>query len=131
MIEFLSSFKLNEVHKVNSTFNDDSKNIICFRGGPNFGRETVGTISNFYPVFWLCNNCDVINARNSLFLETNKINQFMQFSIKINTAKLLFIHLVLTQYGCLNGHLPFHCNIRQLVCQFNFLIRKFLGSERL
>ena len=86
--------------------------------------------SNFYPIFRLCNNCHVMNTRKVLFWETTKINQFMQFSIDTNTAKLLFIHLVLTQYGCLSVHLPFHRNIRQLVCHFNFLIRKFLGSER-
>ena len=33
----------------------------------------------------------------------------MQFSIGTNTAKLLFIHLVQTQYGCLRVNLPFHC----------------------
>ena len=83
-------------------------------------------ISNFYPILWLRNNCDVINTRNILFLETDKINQFMQFSIDIYTAKLLFIQLVLAQYGCLWVYLPFHCNIRQVVCHFNFLVRKFL-----
>ena len=53
----------------------------------------------------------------------------MQFSIDINTFKLLFIHLALTQYGYLSVHLPFDCNIRQLVRHLRFLIRKFLGSE--
>ena len=48
------------------------------------------------PYIWLRDNCDVINTKNVLFLETNKGNQFMQFSIGTNTAKLLFIHLVLT-----------------------------------
>ena len=35
----------------------------------------------------------------------------MQFSIGTNTAKLLFIHPVLTQYGCLRVNLPFHCKV--------------------
>ena len=30
-IKFLSSFKLNEIHKVDSPFNEDPKNIIFFR----------------------------------------------------------------------------------------------------
>ena len=31
MIEFSSSLKLNEIHKVDSPFNEDPKNIIFFR----------------------------------------------------------------------------------------------------
>ena len=42
MIEFSSSFKLNEIHKVDSPFNEDPKNIIFFHGGPNFRGRNVG-----------------------------------------------------------------------------------------
>ena len=42
MIEFSSSFKLNEIHKVDSPFNEDLKNIIISKGDPNFGGGTVG-----------------------------------------------------------------------------------------
>ena len=38
-------------------------------------------ISKFYLINWLHNICDVINTKTFVFLETNKINQFMQFSI--------------------------------------------------
>ena len=44
MIKFSSSFKLNEIHRVDSPFNKDPKNIIFFQGGPNFGG---GTASKF------------------------------------------------------------------------------------
>ena len=42
MIKFSSSFKLNEIHRVDSPFNEDPKNIIFFQGGPNFGGGTAG-----------------------------------------------------------------------------------------
>ena len=42
MVKFSSSFKLNEIHTVDSPFNDDPENIIFFQGGPNFGEETAG-----------------------------------------------------------------------------------------
>ena len=42
MIKFSSSFKLNEIHKVDSPFNEDPKNINFFQGGPNFGEGTDG-----------------------------------------------------------------------------------------
>ena len=42
MIKFSSSFKLNEIHTVDSPFNEDSKNIIFFQEGPNFGGGTAG-----------------------------------------------------------------------------------------
>ena len=85
----------------------------------------------FLPHIWLCDNCDAMNTRKVLFLETTEINQLMQFCIDVNKVKLLFIHLILTQYDCLSVRLPFHCNITQLVCHSDFLMRKFLGSERL
>ena len=47
MIIFSSSFKLNEIHKVDSPLNEDPKNIIFFQGGPNFGGRTAG---NFDPL---------------------------------------------------------------------------------
>ena len=40
MIKFSSSFKLNEIHRVDSPFNEDPKNIIFSQGGPNFGGGT-------------------------------------------------------------------------------------------
>ena len=42
MIKFSSSFKLNEIHKVDSPFNEDPKNINFFQRGPNFGGGTAG-----------------------------------------------------------------------------------------
>ena len=42
IIEFLSSLKLNEIHMVDSPFNEDPKNIIFFQGGPNFVERTAG-----------------------------------------------------------------------------------------
>ena len=53
MIKFPSSFKLNEIHLVDSSFNEDPKNIKFFKGVPNFGRGTTGK-------FWkMCNNRDI------------------------------------------------------------------------
>ena len=42
MIRFSTSFKLNEIHTVDSPFYKDPKNIIFFQGGPNFGGGTAG-----------------------------------------------------------------------------------------
>ena len=42
MIKFSSSFKLNEIHRVDSPFNENPKNIIFFQGGPNFRRGKAG-----------------------------------------------------------------------------------------
>ena len=42
MIKFSSSFKLNKLHLVDSRFYEDTKNIIFFHGGPNFGEGMVG-----------------------------------------------------------------------------------------
>ena len=42
MIEFSSSSQENEIHKVDSTFKEISKNIFFLQGGPNFWGETVG-----------------------------------------------------------------------------------------
>ena len=39
MIKFSSSLKLNEIHTVDSPFDEDFKNINFFQGGPNFGEE--------------------------------------------------------------------------------------------
>ena len=41
MIEFSSTFKLKEIHIVDSPFNEDPKNVILFQGGLNFGGGTV------------------------------------------------------------------------------------------
>ena len=40
--QFFMFSKLNEIHVVDSPFNEDSKNIIFFHGGPNFGGGTAG-----------------------------------------------------------------------------------------
>ena len=42
MIKFSSCFKLNQIHRVDSPFNEDPKNIIFFQGGPNFEGGTAG-----------------------------------------------------------------------------------------
>ena len=42
MIVFSSSLKLNEIHTVDSPFNENTKNIIFSIGGPDFGAGTVG-----------------------------------------------------------------------------------------
>ena len=42
VIKFSSSFKLNEIHTVDSHFNEDPKNIILFQGDPNIGRGMAG-----------------------------------------------------------------------------------------
>ena len=47
VIIFSSSFKFNEIHKVDSPFNEDPRNIIFFQGGPNFDAGTAG---NFDPL---------------------------------------------------------------------------------
>ena len=36
-----TSFKLNEIHTVDSPFNEDPRNIILFKEGPNLGGRTV------------------------------------------------------------------------------------------
>ena len=49
MIKFSNSFKLNEIHVVDSPFNEDPKNIIFFQGSPNFGEgwpENLGKMGN-------------------------------------------------------------------------------------
>ena len=42
MVKFSVSFKLNEINRVDSPFNEDPKNIIFFQGGPNFWGGTAG-----------------------------------------------------------------------------------------
>ena len=42
MIEFSSSLKSNEIHIVDSLFNEDPKNISFFQVGSNFGGGTAG-----------------------------------------------------------------------------------------
>ena len=42
MIEFSKFFLGNEIHMVDSPFNEDFKNIILFQGGSNFGGGTTG-----------------------------------------------------------------------------------------
>ena len=53
MIKFSSSLKLNEIHLVDSPFNEDPKNIYFSQGGPNVGGGTAG-------IFWeMGNNKDI------------------------------------------------------------------------
>ena len=42
MNKFSSSFKLNEIHTVDSPFNEDPNNINFFQGGPNVGGGVAG-----------------------------------------------------------------------------------------
>ena len=49
MIKFSSSFKFNEIHTVDSLFDEDPKTIIFFQGGPNLGEgrpENLGKMGN-------------------------------------------------------------------------------------
>ena len=46
MIEFSSSLKRNEIHVVESPFNEDSKNIYLFQGGPNFWGSHLKNTTN-------------------------------------------------------------------------------------
>ena len=57
MIKFSSSFKLNEIHVVDSPFNDDPKNIIFFQGG------TVGNLGKmgYYKDIYCYANRRVVN----------------------------------------------------------------------
>ena len=43
-IKFSGSFKLNVIHRVDSPFNEDPKNINFFQGGPNFGGGMAGKV---------------------------------------------------------------------------------------
>ena len=42
MIKFSSSLKLNEIHVVDSPFNEDPKNVNVFQRSSNFGGGTAG-----------------------------------------------------------------------------------------
>ena len=58
MIKFSSSFTLNEIHRVDSPFNEDPKNIIFFQGGPNFGEgrpENLGKMDNNRDIYCYAN----------------------------------------------------------------------------
>ena len=76
MIEF-SSLKLKEIHRVNSPFNEDPKNLTFFQGVSNFGGGTAGKFrengktsivmqirewsiskKNISPTPWYQNPCD-------------------------------------------------------------------------
>ena len=37
MVQISNASNENEIHRVDSPFNEDSKNIVFFQGGPNFG----------------------------------------------------------------------------------------------
>ena len=55
MIKFSSSFKLNEIHIVDSPFNED---LIFFQGGPNFGGgrpENIGKMGNNRDIYFYAN----------------------------------------------------------------------------
>ena len=58
MIKFSSSFKLNEIHIVDSPFSEDLKNIFFFQGGPNFGEGTAGKFRE------MGNNRDIYSYAN-------------------------------------------------------------------
>ena len=56
MIEFSSSLKLNEIHIVDSLFNDDPK--MFFHGSPNFGEgqsENSGKMGNNKDIYYYAN----------------------------------------------------------------------------
>ena len=58
MIEFSSSLKLNEIHTVDSPFNEDPKNVIFFQGGSNFGEgqsENLGKMGNNRDIYCYAN----------------------------------------------------------------------------
>ena len=58
MIKFSSSFKLNEIHRVDSPFNEDPKNINFIQGGPNFGEGTavnLGKMGNNRDIYCYAN----------------------------------------------------------------------------
>ena len=42
MVKISNAFYENEIHRVDSPFNEDSKNLFFGQGGPNFGGGTVG-----------------------------------------------------------------------------------------
>ena len=42
MVDFSSSLYENEIHFVDSPFNEDTNDINFFQGGPNFGRGKTG-----------------------------------------------------------------------------------------
>ena len=90
MIIFSSSFKLNEIHIVDSPFNEDPKNIIFFQGGPNFGGGTTG---NFDP------------PANS---ETR--------TIKLCTVIAYYITSMTKQLKFLNSHCSIACSYCSVVC---------------
>ena len=51
MFKFSSSFKLNEIRKVDSPFNEDPKNVIFFQVGSNFGSSIYRTRSSIIRAF--------------------------------------------------------------------------------
>ena len=58
MIKFSSSLKLNEIHRLDSPFNKDPKNIIFSQGGPNFGErqpENLGKMGNNRDIYCYAN----------------------------------------------------------------------------
>ena len=42
MVKILNASYKNEIHRVDSPFNEDSKNIFLGQGGPNFRGSTAG-----------------------------------------------------------------------------------------
>ena len=77
MIKFSSSFKLNEIHRVDSPFNEDPKNIIFFQGGPNYGGETAGKFRE------MGNNRDIYCYANWGVVNFEKAYQPLPLGIKI------------------------------------------------
>ena len=67
MIEFSSSLKLNEIHVVDSPFNEDPKNIIFLQGGPNFVEgqsENLGKMGNNRDIYCYANRGWSISKEN-------------------------------------------------------------------
>ena len=63
MTKFSGSFKLNEIHMVDSSFDEDPKNIIFFQGGPNFGKGrsgNLGKMGNNKDIYYYANR-EVVN----------------------------------------------------------------------
>ena len=83
MIEFSSSLKLNEIHVVDSPFNEEPKNIF-FQGGPNFGGGTVrnlGKMGNNWDIYCYANRGWSISKENiSPYPPGTKILVMPQFS---------------------------------------------------
>ena len=67
MIEFSCSLQLNEIHMVDSPFNEDPKNIHFFQGSHNFGEgrsENFGKMDNNRDIYCYANRIWSISKEN-------------------------------------------------------------------